>query len=59
MMSESNLKQILIDSLHSIHDDTLHSMQTLENLLKVFGEDMSWYENWRATHTKEQGEKKV
>jgi hypothetical protein len=52
-MSEPQLKSVIISHLHMMHDDMLHSLQALERLLKLFGEDMSWYEDWRATHEKE------
>jgi len=46
-MSESQIKEAILAILHSMHDDMLHSLMELEKLLKLFGEDMSWYENWR------------
>jgi hypothetical protein len=46
-MSEDQLKKCIIDNLHTVHDDLLHAMMAMERLLTLFGEDMSWYENWR------------
>ena len=52
MATDEELKKVLIAILHSMHDDMLHSLMSLEQLLKLFGEDMSWYENWRKDHEK-------
>ena len=52
MAPDEALKKVLISLLHSMHDDMLHSLMTLEKTLKLFGEDMSWYENWRKDHEK-------
>jgi len=47
MTDENKLKKLVVNLLHSVHDDTLHMTQSLEQLLTLFGEDMSWYENLR------------
>lgn len=57
-MGADQIKELIISTLHSIHDDTLHMMQQLENLLKLFGEDMSWYEEYREKKEKI-GEKNI
>ncbi|MFA5731594.1 MAG: hypothetical protein WC934_06280 [Acidithiobacillus sp.] len=50
---ESKMKSVIVSLLHSLHDSTLEMMMNLEKLLKLFGEDMSWYENWRKRHTEQ------
>lgn len=47
MSEQDKFKSAIVSMLHLLHDDMLGSLMKLEQLLKVFGEDMSWYEDWR------------
>jgi hypothetical protein len=47
MSEQDKFKSTIVSMLHLLHDDMLGSLMKLEQLLKVFGEDMSWYEDWR------------
>ena len=50
--TDIDVLKVVTALLHSMHDDMLHSLMSLEQLLKLFGEDMSWYEDWRKDHEK-------
>jgi hypothetical protein len=52
-MNINDTKDVLIAFFHQIHDDLLNSMMAMEKILTLFGEDMSWYEEWRDRHSKE------
>lgn len=51
MSEKIDVKQLIVNMLHSLHSSTLEMMLNLEQLLKLFGEDMTWYEDWRKQHT--------
>lgn len=54
-----HLKTVIVDMLHSLHDSSLEMMLKTEQLLKLFGEDMTWYEDWRKRHDQETNTKIV
>jgi hypothetical protein len=55
-MSDDSLRKVLVGCLHTIYDDLLHSLLEVEKVLKLFGEDMSWYEQWRKEKQNKQKE---